>query len=183
MPGELLSREEIFNGDRISLRRDRLRFGSNETTREIVVHPGAAAAVPIVDGGDVLLVKQYRHSVRSTLFEIPAGTLEEGESAEECIRRELVEEVGFRANSLEHLLTIAPSPGVMTERISIYLARGTEVGGQSLDLGEELSVARMSMDQALQLVSAGELVDAKSFIGLVAAARHMAKENSQEEAR
>ena len=183
MPGELLSREEIFNGDRISLRRDRLRFGSKQTSREIVVHPGAAAAVPIADGGDILLIEQYRHSVGATLFEIPAGTLEEGETAEECIRRELVEEVGFRADSLEPLLTIAPSPGIMTERISIYLARGTEVGGQSLDLGEELSVARISMDQALELVSAGPLVDAKSFIGLVAAARHMAKEDAQEEAR
>jgi len=179
MPGELLSREQVFDGERISLRRDRLKFGDREATREVVVHPGAAAAVPLLDDNNVLLVEQYRHSVGATLFEIPAGTLEDGESPEECITRELVEEVGFRTDSLEQLVTIAPSPGVMTERISIYLARGSEVGGQKLDPGEELTVARMSMAEALEAVSTGELVDAKSFIGLVEAARRMAGEKAQ----
>ena len=179
MPGELLSTEEIFDGERISLRRDRLRYGSSEATREVVVHPGAAAAVPLLDGGDVLLVKQYRHSIGATLFEIPAGTLEPGESADDCIRRELTEEVGFLADSLQLLVTIVPSPGVMTERISIFLARGRQTGSQRLDLGEELIVARMSMTEALEAVATGELVDAKSFIGLVEAAGRIARRNDQ----
>jgi len=183
MPGELVSSQNVFEGERISLRLDVLRFGSKEKHREVVVHPGAAAAVPILQTGEVLLVRQYRHAIAATLCEVPAGTLERGEAPEDCIRRELMEEVGFRATSLEKLLTIATSPGVMTETISIYLARGEQVASQNLELGAQLEVVRMGMGEALDAVCSSDTVDAKSFVALVAASQRLDAGRSREEAK
>ncbi len=183
MPGEVVSSEDVFKGKRVSLRLDVLRFASGDRRREVVVHPGAAAAVPALESGEVLLVRQYRHAVGTSLYEVPAGTLERGEGPEDCIRRELMEEVGFRAKSLEKLLTIATSPGVMTERISIYLARGEQVASQNLEPGEEIQAAKMTMEEALETVGSSDIVDAKSFVALVAASRRLAAGDSGEEVR
>ena len=92
--------------------------------REVVRHPGAAGIVALTGDGDVVLVRQTREAVRQELLEIPAGILDvAGETAEECARRELVEETGYRAESVSHLASILTSPGFTDERIELFECR------------------------------------------------------------
>ena len=92
----------IYNGKIFDVVLEKVTLPNGMTKdREVVRHPGAAAMVPLLDDGKVVLIKQYRHAVGEFLWEIPAGTLEPGEKAVECARRELVEETGYEASSLD----------------------------------------------------------------------------------
>jgi ADP-ribose pyrophosphatase len=142
---------------------------------EVIRHPGAAAIVPVDEDGTVLLLSQYRHAVGGRIWEIPAGTLDPGETPEICARRELVEETGFSARSWEKLGEITPVPGYSDERIHLYLATDLDATEQSLDENEILDVNRFSFDDTIDMVHTGRIQDAKSICGLLFAARAMGK--------
>jgi ADP-ribose pyrophosphatase len=163
----------IYRGRIATLRVDQVRLpGGRIGHREIVEHPGAAAIVAVTDDDQVVLVRQYRKTVERTLLEIPAGTLEPGESALQCAHRELAEETGLRAESVTPLLTMVPSPGILTESITIFLARGLHPTSGSLDAEEEgLRSLRVPLAQIRALIDAGEIIDAKSLVGLLVATR------------
>lgn len=135
--------------------------------REIVRHPGAAAMVPLLDDGKVVLIKQYRHAVGEFLWEIPAGTLEPDEKAIECARRELVEETGYEASSFDKLAEILPAPGYTDEHIHIFLATGLTLADQKLEDDEVLALQPMAFDTALEMITKGEIRDAKTIAGLL----------------
>lgn len=135
--------------------------------REIVRHPGAAAMVPLLDDGKVLLISQYRHAVSEFLWEIPAGTLEPDEAAIECARRELVEETGYEASSFNKLAEILPAPGYTDEHIHIFLATGLKSVKQKLEDDEVLELQPMAFDTALEMITKGEIQDAKTIAGLL----------------
>jgi len=135
--------------------------------REIVRHPGAAAMVPLLDDGKVVLIRQYRHAVGEFLWEIPAGTLERGEEAIECARRELVEETGYEASSFDKLAEILPAPGYTDEHIHIFLATGLRSVKQKLEDDEVLELQPMAFHTALEMITKGEIRDAKTIAGLL----------------
>ena len=112
----------------------------------------------------MLLVEQYRKAVESSTLEIPAGTLEEGESAQECAERELVEETGFRAGKMERLVEFYPSPGFSSELISIFKATGLK---QVSGVEAELSVKFEGVKELLAKVRRGELKDGKTIVGVL----------------
>jgi ADP-ribose pyrophosphatase len=163
----------IYRGRIVTLRVDEVRLPSGRIGhREVVEHPGAAAIVAVTDDDQVVLVRQYRKTVERTLLEIPAGTLEPGESALQCAHRELVEEAGLRAESMTPLATVIPSPGILTETITIFLARGLHPAIGSADMEEEgLHVVRVPLAQVPARIESGEIVDAKSLVGLLLATR------------
>ena len=165
-----LASRRIYEGRVVNLRVDDVVLPSGRRAiREIVEHRGAVAALPVIDG-DVLLVRQYRTAVGRTLLEIPAGTVEPGEGVEACLQRELSEEVGMRAGRVDHLATFYPSPGFLTEAVHVYVA--TDLAPHRLEAEEEdLSVVRVPLTQAQTMVAEGEIVDAKSIIGLLLLAR------------
>jgi ADP-ribose pyrophosphatase len=134
--------------------------------REIVRHPGAAAMVPLLDDGRVVLIKQYRHAVGEFVWEIPAGTLEPDEAPVECARRELVEETGYEAANLEKLTEILPAPGYTDEHIHIFLATGLKAVDQRLEDDEILELQPTVLETALAMVAQGEIRDAKTIAGL-----------------
>jgi len=134
--------------------------------REIVRHPGAAAMVPLLDDGKVILVRQYRHAVGKFLLEIPAGTLEPDEGPMECARRELVEETGYEAENLAKLAEILPAPGYTDEHIHIFLATRLTSAEQKLQDDEVLQVQPTPLDTALDMIRQGKIQDAKTIIGL-----------------
>lgn len=140
---------------------------------EIIRHPGAAAIVPLMDDGSVLLIRQYRHAVDGCIWEIPAGTLEPSEDARHCARRELAEETGYTAQTIEKLTEITPLPAYSDERIHIYLASGLSEADQNLDDDELLSVHRLELTQAVAMIGSGEIQDAKTMVGLLLAARRV----------
>ncbi len=135
--------------------------------REIVRHPGAAAMVPLLDDGMVVLIKQYRHAVGQFLWEIPAGTLEPDEAPIECARRELVEETGYEASSFDKLAEILPAPGYTDEHIHIFLVTGLKLAEQKLEDDEILEARPTPFDTALEMITDGEIQDAKTMVGLL----------------
>jgi len=161
-----LGSRRIYEGRVISLRTDDVELRSGQrAAREIVEHRGAVAMVPLING-DVMLVRQFRAAVGRALLEIPAGSLEPGESVESCLQRELAEEIGMRAGHTEHLITFYPSPGFLTEAVHVYAAR--DLVPHRLHAEEEdLTVVRVPLAKAIALVGQGEIVDAKSIIGLL----------------
>ena len=133
---------------------------------EIVRHPGAAAVVPVKDDGAMVLIRQFRHAAGGFIYEIPAGTLHDGEDPLACAARELEEEIGYRATSYEHLTSIFPAPGYTDEVIHIYKATGLSKGTQKLDHDEVLEVVEMPMEKAIAQIRGGAIRDSKTIVGL-----------------
>jgi ADP-ribose pyrophosphatase len=159
--------ERIYSGTILNLRVDQvvLDDGTSSTVREVVEHRGAAAIVPIL-GENVLLVRQFRYAASSNLLEIPAGTLEHGESPEVCARRELEEETGYRCNGLRKFLECFMAPGYSTEKIHFYLATRLEQSTMKTEEDERIKVESWPFAEALKLVRGGEIRDAKTVCAL-----------------
>jgi len=138
--------------------------------RDVVRHPGAAAAVPLHDDGTVTMVRQFRAPHDAFVLELPAGKLDvDGEDPEAAMHRELAEEVGLEAARMERLVSVALSPGFCDEVIHIYLATGlSEVPSSAHGLEEEyMEVERVPLDDVPGMIERGQLVDGKSIIGLL----------------
>jgi len=137
---------------------------------DIVRHPGASAVVPFVSKDEVLLIRQYRYATDGTLWEVPAGKLDPGETPDRCAARELEEEAGLRAGRLEPLGFMWASPGFTDEKIFLYAAFDLVEVPQRLEPDEVIERVRLPFQQALDLVWSGELSDAKSQLALLKAA-------------
>ena len=148
--------------------------------REIVVHKGAAAVVPVYDDGTTLLVRQHRVSVDRVTLEIPAGKLDSAdEDPLECAIRELREETGLKAEKMTLLTSMLTTPGFCTEKIGIYLAQGLSEGDMHLDEDEFLGVVRMPLDEAIEMVMRGDIRDSKTICGLLMARDVIARQKEQ----
>jgi ADP-ribose pyrophosphatase len=164
--------EEVYRGKVLHLFVHRVMLpNGHEATLEIIRHPGAAAVVPFLPGGDVLMVRQYRHATGGYLLEVPAGKLDPGESPETCAMRETEEEVGHRPGRLERLGSIHTTPGFTDEVIHLFSGHDLTPTRTSHERDEVLSVVRMPFAEALQAVERGEITDAKSVSALLLAAR------------
>ena len=135
--------------------------------REVVLHPGAVAVVARPTADSILLIKQYRHVVGDTIYELPAGTLEAGESPEVCAARELEEETGYRARRLVRLTTFYTSPGFVREVMHLFEATGLEHVGSRPEADERIEVCQVSRQEALSMVRDGRIVDAKTLVGIL----------------
>lgn len=135
--------------------------------REVVVHPGGAAALPLNDDGTVTVVRQYRYPFGRVLTEIPAGKLEPGEDPRKAILRELEEEIGARAEELIDLGCVYTSPGITQEVLYLYLARGLTYGACCPDEDEFLEIDRIPFDELLCQVMQGEIKDAKTVAAVL----------------
>ncbi len=142
-----------------------------EIDLDLVRHPGASAVVPFVSEDEVVLIRQYRFATGGTLWEVPAGKLDPGESPEECAGRELAEETGLRAGRLEPLGPMWASPGFTDEKIHLWAAFDLTPVPQQLEADEVIELERMPFERALDLVWSGELTDAKSQLALLKAAQ------------
>jgi ADP-ribose pyrophosphatase len=168
MQPETLSSETIYKGTIFDIRVDEIREGDVAYKRDIVVHPGSAVIVPVFEDGTVALVRQYRHAVRKYLLEAPAGTLDGGEDPETGARRELEEEIGVTAGKIEKLCEFYVSPGFLTEKMHVYLATDLTDVGQKLEADEVLTVERHTLPALLEMIRSGEILDAKTIIGITA---------------
>lgn len=159
--------KNIYTGIVVNLNVDTVTLPNGLTVDlEVVRHPGAAAVVPLKDDGRVVLIRQFRHAAGGFIYEIPAGKLHPGEDPTVCARRELEEEIGYRADTLALLSSIFTAPGFTDEVIHIYKATGLSVGRQQLDRDEVLEVVEMSLPEAIRMIKNGEIRDAKSIVGL-----------------
>jgi 8-oxo-dGTP pyrophosphatase MutT (NUDIX family) len=168
-----LAERELFRGELITVAEATVEApDGTRYTREIVHHPGAVSVVPVIGHSEeVLLVRQYRAAVDRELLEIPAGKRDvAGEPPQETARRELLEEVGMRAGRLEQLAEFYNSPGFCDEYTHLYCA--TELSALAERRGvtaeeEAMSIERVPLAATADLIAAGELIDAKSIVGLL----------------
>ena len=167
----LLSRTPVFDGRLLKVYQDSVRLpDGRQAGREIVHHRGAVAVVAVAADGRVVLVRQWRHAMERAVWEIPAGTRDEGEEPAVTARRELAEETGYTAASWSSLGEAAVSPGYSQETLWFFLAEGLTDGEASTDTDETLDVRLFSGDEVLELVRAGA-TDMKTLAGLALAGR------------
>ena len=167
---QILKSVEIFRGRVVEVTVDTIHEGEKTYEREVVHHPGSAVIIPIFEDGTIALVRQYRHPAVRYLLEAPAGTLERGEAPEEGAARELEEELGFVAERLEKLIEFFVSPGFCEEKMWVYLATEMTKTQQQLEDDEIVEVVRIPFHQALNMITTGEIEDAKTIIGIMLAA-------------
>ena len=163
-----LSHTYPYKGRIINLRKDTVSLqDGKEAVREVVEHNGGVCVAALTDEGEVLLVEQFRYPYKKMLLEIPAGKLEKGEEPEKCGRRELAEETGAQAEQFISLGQLYPSPGYCAEIIYMYAAAGLCFGEQHLDEDEFLSVKRIKLEDAVNMVLDNRIEDAKTQAALL----------------
>jgi ADP-ribose pyrophosphatase len=155
------SSETVYDGKLFDVTLE--RWG--DQNREIVEHPGAVAIVAVDRDGQLTLVRQRREAARKELLELPAGTLEEGESPLESARRELEEETGLSGGSWREVTSFYTTPGFCRERMHLFFATDLERGEASPAADEDLELVRWRVDEIAAHL--GELEDAKTLVGLL----------------
>lgn len=135
--------------------------------REVVRHPGAVVILPILHDQRVCLIHSFRAAVNAWIWELPAGTLEPGIPPDEQAARELREETGLRLGQLAHLHTFTMSPGILDERMHLYLASHLEQGEPEREVGEQIVNRFCTWSEIDTMLRNGEIVDAKTLVGLL----------------
>jgi len=169
-PPEFIDSKKVFAGRVFDVTVDTVREGDSTYVREVVHHHGSAVILPAFDDGTIGFVRQYRHPAVKYLLELPAGTLNERERPDEGAARELEEELGLVAGRLEKLSEFFVSPGFCEEKMWLYLATDLTATAQRLEADEFIEVVRLPIGRALQMITDGEIEDAKTIIGLLLAA-------------
>ena len=165
---QVKSTSPIFAGKILKLRVDTVKLpNGREATREVIEHAPAVAIVPITDDGQVVFVRQYRYPVGEVLLEVPAGKLDDGELPHECASRELEEETGFTARSMEEVGAFYTTPGFSNELMHLFIARGLSRHAPRPDEDEFISTELIPIERALDMAKSGQIRDAKTLAGLL----------------
>lgn len=165
--------ELLYQGKVFSLRRHIVEEpGGVRVLRDVVHHPGSAVILPVFSDGRILMIRQYRLAAEAALWELPAGTMDPGETPLQTARRELAEETGYRSRRWRKLLEFYPSPGLLAERMHLFLARNIEPGVARPEVDEKIRTRTFALPQLLRMIDHGKIVDAKSLAGLLYWARH-----------
>lgn len=164
-----LKRTEIYKGVRVHLVKERLLTPEGkEVDWELVLHPGAAAVIPIDEDGKILMVRQYRNASDTYTLEIPAGTLDgPDEDPADCADRELEEETGYKSNDIDYLYKFYSSIGITDEVIHIYTAKNLIETQQNLDEHEFVEVERYTLEELIDLIFNGEIIDNKTISSIL----------------
>jgi ADP-ribose pyrophosphatase len=165
----VIDRKNIFKGRVVDLSVETVIFPRKQVEMECLNHPGGAAVVPLLPDESVVLIEQYRHCIGDTVWEVPAGRLEPGENPLDCAKRELEEEVGYKSAQIKKLTEIYSAPAYCTETISIFLANDLTPCEQKLDDDEIIKVVSLPLAEAIEMVKAGKIKDAKTVVGILLA--------------
>jgi ADP-ribose pyrophosphatase len=157
----------IYRGSKIDLVLQTVPLADGtHVEREVVVHRGAVALVPMVDQEHVCLIENQRFAIGKTLLEVPAGTIDPGETPEQTAQRELLEETGYRAGRIIRIRDWYVSPGFMTERMTLFLCEDLEPGPAAHEPDERLQTVIVPWTKAIAMVDDGQIEDAKSLLAL-----------------
>ena len=156
----------IYDGKYVRLDIYNLTIKGIKTRREIVEHPASAAILAFDEKGKIILVRQHRFP-RGYVLEIPAGTLDKGESPKRCALREIQEETGYKAKRMTHLITYYPSVGYNTEAIHCFVASGLTSGKMNLDTDEAITVKKMDLSRLIKMIKSGKIIDSKTICAVM----------------
>ena len=165
-----INRELMYKGGILNVYCDTMQFANgNQEKWDMILHNGAAAVVPVLDDGRILMVTQYRGSVERATLEIPAGKLDSaGEQGLLCAVRELEEETGYKSDDIEWLLTLRTTMAFCNEKIEIYVARNLKAFKQNLDENEYVDVKPYTVDELKKMIYSGEIEDSKTIAAILA---------------
>ena len=165
-----VSKKHIYKGGIIDVYSLTVEFpNGKQASRDLVLHSGASAVVPVNEKGEIAMVSQYRKAIERISLEIPAGKLDAGEDPEACASRELTEETGLSAGQMKHLTSTYSTPGFCNEILHIYLATQLKQGDSCTDEDEFLSVRWYPFDELVEMIGTGQVSDSKSIIGILLA--------------
>ena len=168
-----LEREEIYNGLVLHVVKDKVLLPNGGTSiRELCLHKGAAAVIPLTDDGSAVMIRQFRYAHHREYLEIPAGKLDSIDEAPlDAAKRELKEETGMSAERYTYLGVIDTTPALIDEKIHLYLAEGLSEGEMQLDDDEFVSVEKIPLPVLVEMVMSGEIRDSKTQIAVMKVAR------------
>lgn len=176
MSYEVLKSEQVYKGKVFTLEKDLITLPDGRTTtRETVVHGGAAAMIPIDEEGRIIYVRQYRHSARAMTLEIPAGTIEKGEDPYDCAMREIQEETSYKCNDMKLLFTMYSAIGFCTEKLYIYLCENLEKGEFHMDDDEFITIERYTPEESVEMIYNGKICDSKTIAAVFAYRDYLSK--------
>ena len=156
--------ERIFEGTKFALDMIPVQQRSGEqTTLPRITHPGAVTILPLLDANTIVLIRNKRYATGKTMWELPAGTRELNEDIKTCAARELEEETGYRAASIEPMIEFFTAPGFCDERIHAFIARDLSHVGQSLEPTEDIDVDLVPVQRVLEMIRTNEIEDAKTI--------------------
>ena len=160
----------VHEGTVLKMYQDHMVFANGNTEEwDFIHHDGAAAVVPVLEDGRIIMVRQYRNALERETIELPAGKLDDpDEPGIECAARELEEETGYRSESLEWLLTLRTTVAFCDEKIDIYLARNLVPTKQNLDEDEYVDVEIYTLEELKELIFTGKIEDSKTIAALLA---------------
>ena len=161
-----MKKKRIYDGRIVQLDEYSLTIEGRKVRREIIKHPGAAAILAFDEKGKIILVRQHRFPLGYVL-EIPAGTLEKGESPKRCAIREIQEETGYKAKRMTHLITYYPSVGYNTEKIHCFVASGLTRVKMKLDTDEFITVKKMELPRLIKMIKSGKIIDSKTICAVM----------------
>ncbi|RDJ31926.1 MAG: NUDIX hydrolase [Crenarchaeota archaeon] len=162
-----MMKKKIFQGKVLGLSLYDLKIEGRKVRREIIEHRGAAAMLAFDEENKVILVKQHRYP-HGYILEIPAGTLEKGEKPEKCAYRELIEETGYKAKKMVHLLSYYPSVGYNSEVIHCFVAKDLKkVGDLDPDNDEFISVVKIDLKKLITMIKKGKIIDSKTICAVL----------------
>jgi ADP-ribose pyrophosphatase len=168
-PETAVARHDVlYRGKVVDLFVDTVRLPSgHNVVREVVHHPGGVVAVPVLEDGSLLLIRQFRYPLQKYILEFPAGKLDSGQSPLDTMRRELEEETGYCAEVLRYEFSFHTSPGFCDEIIHLFLASGLTHIAQRLEEGEHITVERYTLEECLHMIQTGKIADGKTILGLL----------------
>jgi ADP-ribose pyrophosphatase len=168
---DLIRRERVYDGRVFQVDRDLVTLPHGPTvTLEVVRHSASAVILPIPEAGHIVLIRQYRHAVNQWLWEVPAGSVDPGESPEEAARRECLEEIGQVPETVVRLGALYPTPGYCDEEMVFFRVSGltaaTEAAAVNKDEDEDIEARTFTLRDARDMVRRGEITDMKTVVGL-----------------
>jgi ADP-ribose pyrophosphatase len=166
---ERLSHERVYDGKVFDVDRDRVRMpNGREVTVDVVRHPKSVVLLPIPEPGHIILIKQYRYAVNRWLWELPAGSVDEGEQPEAAARRECHEEIGQVPDTIVRLAALHPTPGYCDEEMLFFRLSGLSVASETAarDEDEDIEAKVFTLAKARHMVRSGEITDMKTVAGL-----------------
>jgi ADP-ribose pyrophosphatase len=166
---ETLEHQRVYDGKVFDIDRDRVRMpNGREVTVDVVRHPPSVVIVPTPEPGQVILIRQFRYAVQRSLWELPAGSVDRGETPEAAARRECHEEIGLVPDTVVRLAALYPTPGYCDEEMIFFRVSGLNKTDEqaAVDEDEDIEAKTFTLREAREMVRRGEIVDMKTVVGL-----------------